>query len=42
MTPARLIPLPDGPYELTGPIEIADREGQPVQQRAEKIWKEEM
>jgi hypothetical protein len=23
MTPARLIPLPDGPYEVTGPRELA-------------------
>jgi CDGSH-type Zn-finger protein len=38
MTTARLVPLPDGPYELTGPIEIADREGHPVQPPAEKIY----
>ncbi len=34
----RLIPLPDGPYEVTGPIEIADRNGQPVQPSAEKAY----
>jgi CDGSH-type Zn-finger protein len=38
MTTARLVPLPDGPYELTGPIEIADREGHRVEQPAETIY----
>jgi CDGSH-type Zn-finger protein len=37
VTLARLIPLPDGPYEVSGPIEISDRDGQPVQPPPEKV-----
>lgn len=28
---ARLIPLLDGPYEVTGPLEIIDRDGQTIE-----------
>jgi CDGSH-type Zn-finger protein len=38
MTPARLIPLPDGPYEVTGPFEIARRDGEPIEPPASKIY----
>jgi len=37
MTPARLIPLPDGPYEVTGPLEIARGDGEPIEPPASKI-----
>ncbi len=38
MTSARLIPLPDGPYEVTGLVEIADRDGHPIQAPAEQVY----
>jgi CDGSH-type Zn-finger protein len=27
----RLVSLPDGPYEVTGPLEIAGRDGEPLE-----------
>jgi hypothetical protein len=30
MTAARLIPPPDEPYAVTGPLEITDPDGQPL------------
>ena len=38
MTPARLIPLPDGPYEVTGPLEIARQGGDPIETPASKVY----
>ena len=38
MTPARLTPLPDGPYEVTGPLELVDADGEPVQPPAEQVY----
>lgn len=38
MAPARLIPLPDGPYAVTGPLEIADPDGQPIKPPAEQVY----
>jgi CDGSH-type Zn-finger protein len=32
MTPARLIPLPDGPYEVTGALVLADPDGAPIKE----------
>jgi hypothetical protein len=37
MAPARLIPLPDGAYAVTGPLEIADPDGQPIKPPAEQV-----
>jgi CDGSH-type Zn-finger protein len=37
MTAARLIPPPDGPYELTGPLELVDPEGAPIQPPMEQV-----
>jgi hypothetical protein len=30
MTATRMIPLPDGPHHVMGPLEVADRDGQPM------------
>ena len=38
MTPARLIPLPDGPYEVTGPLEIARQDGERIETSASKVY----
>jgi CDGSH-type Zn-finger protein len=38
MTTARLTPLPDGPYEVTGPLEMADRDGDPIQPPGETVY----
>ena len=38
MTPVRLIPLPDGPYEVTGSLEVADRDGQTIEAPASKLY----
>ena len=38
MTPARLIPLQDGPYEVTGPLEIARHDGEPIGLPAPKAY----
>ena len=38
MTPARLIPLPDGPYDATGPLEIARQDGDPIEPPASKVY----
>ena len=34
---ARLTPLPDGPYQVTGPIDIVGGDGQPIQTAIEQI-----
>lgn len=31
MTAVRLVALPDGPYAVTGPLEIAGRDGEPIE-----------
>jgi CDGSH-type Zn-finger protein len=38
MTPTRLTPLPDGPYEVTGPIELIDRDGCAIEPPATKVY----
>jgi hypothetical protein len=38
MTTVRLVLLPDGPYEVTGSIELARSDGQPVQAPADKVY----
>ena len=38
MTSARLVLLPDGPYEVTGSIELARSDGQPVQTPADTVY----
>jgi CDGSH-type Zn-finger protein len=38
MTPARLIPLPDGPYELTGALELVDPNGEAIKPPAEHVY----
>jgi CDGSH-type Zn-finger protein len=38
MTQVRLVPMPDGPYRVTGPVELADPEGQPMQPPADEVY----
>jgi CDGSH-type Zn-finger protein len=38
MTRARLVPLPDGPYEVTGPLEIVRHNGEPIKPPPSKIY----
>jgi CDGSH-type Zn-finger protein len=38
MTPARITPLPDGPYEVTGPLEIARHDGESLEPPASKLY----
>jgi CDGSH-type Zn-finger protein len=38
MTHARLIPLPDGPYEVTGPLEIAGQDRERIEPPASKVY----
>ena len=38
MTTARLVPLPDGPYQVAGPLELADSEGQLIQPPAPEVY----
>ena len=38
MTSARLVPLPDGPYEVTGPVTIARQDGEPIGPPAGKVY----
>ena len=38
MTSARLIPLPDGPYQVTGLLELVDRDGQPIKRPAQQLF----
>lgn len=38
MTSARLIPLPDGPYEVTGPLEIVRRDGERIEPPASTVY----
>jgi CDGSH-type Zn-finger protein len=38
MTPARLIPQPNGPYEVTGPLELLDPDGEPIKPSAEQVY----
>lgn len=38
MTPTRIQALPNGPYEVTGPLELADGEGRPLQPPAESVY----
>ena len=38
MTPTRLILLPDGPFEVTGPPEIARPDGKPIEPPAAKVY----
>ena len=37
MTSTRLILLPDGPYEVTGPLEIARHDGKPIEPLTSKV-----
>ena len=38
MTHTRLIPLPDGPYEVMGAIEITDRDGRTIEAPAPTVY----
>jgi CDGSH-type Zn-finger protein len=38
MPPVRLTPLPDGPYELAGHVEIVDRDGRQIERPASTIY----
>jgi CDGSH-type Zn-finger protein len=38
MTHARLIPLPDGPYEVTGPLEIAGQDRERIEPPESKVY----
>ena len=38
MTNARLIPLPDGPYQVIGPLELSDPDGRPVEAPADEVY----
>jgi CDGSH-type Zn-finger protein len=38
MTPARLIPLPDGAYELTGALGLVDPNGEAIKPLAEHVY----
>lgn len=38
MTPARLIPLPDGPDEVTGALEIVDHDGEPIRAPTPRVY----
>lgn len=37
-SPARLSALPDGPYEVSGPLQIVDRDGQAIEAAAPKFY----
>ncbi len=38
MKPARLVPLPDGPYEVIGSIELVTSDGQPVEVPDDRVY----
>jgi CDGSH-type Zn-finger protein len=38
MTPARLIPLPGGPYEVTGALELVDPDGEAIKPLARQVY----
>jgi CDGSH-type Zn-finger protein len=38
MTTVRLIPLPDGPYQVAGPVEIARHDGEPIEAPAPTLY----
>lgn len=38
MTSARVVPLPDGPYEVTGPLTLARPNGEPIERPASKVY----
>jgi CDGSH-type Zn-finger protein len=38
MTTVRLIPLPDGPYQVAGPVEIARQDGEPIEAPAPTLY----
>ena len=38
MTTTRLTPLPDGPYQVTGPLELVDPEGRPIEPPAAEVY----
>jgi CDGSH-type Zn-finger protein len=35
---ARLVPLPAGPYEVTGTLDLVDRDGRPIEPPVEQIY----
>ncbi len=38
MTPARLIPLPNGPYEVTGALELVYPDGEAIKPSAAQVY----
>ena len=38
MSAVRLTPLPDGPIEVTGPVEIARQDGEPIESPAPTVY----
>ena len=38
MTLARLIPLPDGPYEVIGALDLVDPHGEAIDPPAEQVY----
>ncbi len=38
MTAARLTALPDGPYEVTGSIDLVDSDAHPIEPPAEPVY----
>jgi CDGSH-type Zn-finger protein len=38
MTLVRLVPLPDGPCHVTGPLELVDPDGRPIEPPGEQVY----